>query len=227
LPLPLLMLALLGAAGCGDDDDEGGEESAVSASAEDCTPDKLQTEEPGTLTVATDDPAFPPYFVDNDPTNGKGFESAVAYAIADQLGYQRDQVKWVVEAFNSSYAPGPKDFTSTSTRSRSRPSAPSRSTSPRPTTRRSRRFVALKDSEAANASSLEEVKDATIGVQIDTTSLDAVNSEIQPDSDPKVFDTSNDVVQALKQGQVDAVVVDVPTAFFLTAVQVPARSTRS
>src|SRR5262245_35337194 len=102
------LFALL--AGCGGDDDSSDARSAVSVRAEDCTPDKLETKNANTLTVATDDPAFPPYFVDNDPTNGKGFESAVAYAIADQLGYSRDQVKWTVEAFNSSYAPGPKDF---------------------------------------------------------------------------------------------------------------------
>ena len=65
---------------------------------------------PGTLTVGTDKPAFPPYFVDDDPTNGKGFESAVAYAVADELGFAKDEVKWTVVPFNSSYAPGPKDF---------------------------------------------------------------------------------------------------------------------
>ena len=79
-------------------------------SAEDCQADKLETLEPGTLTVATDSPAFPPYFEDDDPTNGQGFESAVAYAIADELGFAEDEVEWVVEPFNSSFAPGPKDF---------------------------------------------------------------------------------------------------------------------
>ena len=107
----LALLALSGAlfvAGCGDDDDDSGsdESSAAPSDLSDCTPDKLETQKAGTLTVATDSPAFPPYFVDDDPTNGQGFESAVAYAIADQLGFEQADVEWVVEPFNSSYAPG-------------------------------------------------------------------------------------------------------------------------
>ncbi len=109
----LCLVAALGfvAAGCGADEssDEAGSTSA-SVSSGDCTPDKLDTRDASTLTVATDDPAFPPYFEDNDPTNGRGFESAVAYAVADELGYSENQVKWTVQPFNSSYAPGPKDF---------------------------------------------------------------------------------------------------------------------
>ena len=85
--------------------------------------------------------------------------------------------------------------------------------------------MALKDSDLAGATSLADFKDANIGVQIGTTSLDAVNDVIQPSSEPQVFDTSNDVVSALKNGQVDAVVVDVPTAFYLTAAQVPEATT--
>ena len=82
-------------------------------------------------------------------------------------------------------------------------------------------IVVLKDSEAASPTSIDDLKGLNIGVQIGTTSLDAVNEVIQPDSDPQVFDTSNDVVTALKQGKVDAIVVDVPTGFFLTAVEIP------
>jgi ABC-type amino acid transport substrate-binding protein len=107
--LALLALLALAAAGCGSSDDSTSDTSGA-LSASDCTPAKLQTQSAGQLTVATDEPAFPPYFIDNDPTNGKGFESAVAYAIAGQLGYKKPDVKWVVEPFNSSYAPGPKDF---------------------------------------------------------------------------------------------------------------------
>ena len=105
------IFALAAFAGCGDDDDESEDSgSEATVSLDECTPDQLETNQPGTLTVATDSPAFPPYFVDDDPTNGEGFESAVAYAIADQLGFAEADVEWVVEPFNSSYAPGPKDF---------------------------------------------------------------------------------------------------------------------
>jgi polar amino acid transport system substrate-binding protein len=224
-----ILLLLIGAAalfavlaGCGDNDDESGDSGGASVSAEDCTPDKLATLTPGTLTVATDSPAFPPYFEDDDPTNGKGFESAVAYAVADRLGYAPDQVEWVVEAFNASFAPGPKDFDFDVNQISITPQRAEQVDFSSPYYEAKQAVVALKDSEAASATSLEDVKGSTIGVQIGTTSLDAVNDVIQPDNDPKVYDTSNDVVTALKQGAVDVVVVDVPTAFYLTAVQVPA-----
>jgi polar amino acid transport system substrate-binding protein len=213
------VVALLVAAGCGDDDEDSG--STTSVSAESCTPDQLQTKEDGVLTVATDSPAFPPYFVDDDPTNGEGFESAVAYAIADELGYDEADVKWVVEPFNSSYAPGPKDFDFDVNQISITPKRAEQVDFSSPYYEAEQAVVALKDSDAAGATSLADLADASIGVQIGTTSLDAVNASIQPSSEPQVFDTSNDVVTALKQGQVDSIVIDVPTAYFLTATQVP------
>jgi polar amino acid transport system substrate-binding protein len=220
---PLFLTLLAGAAivaGCGG----GGNSTSsgsTSASAQNCTPEQMQTKESGTLTVATDKPAYPPYFEDNDPTNGKGFESAVAYAIADQLGYDRSQVKWTVEAFNASFAPGPKDFDFDVNEISITPKRAEQVDFSAPYYEADQALVALKDSPAASATSLADLADAKIGVQIGTTSLDAVNSQIQPSESPQVFDTSNDVVSALKNHQVDAVVVDVPTAFYLTAVQVP------
>ena len=219
----LCLIATLGivAAGCGDDEESSEEgEEAAAVSPEDCTPDQLETFEPGTLTIATDDPAFPPYFEDSDPTNGNGFESAVAYAVAGELGYSEDQVNWVVEPFNRSYAPGQKDYDFDINQisiTEKRAEAVDFSS---PYYEAKQAVVALKDSPAADASSIADVADAQIGAQIGTTSLDAIDAVIRPSSDPQVFDTSNDVVSALKNGQVEAVVVDVPTAFFLTAVQV-------
>jgi polar amino acid transport system substrate-binding protein len=221
LRILLLLLATLAliAAGCGDD--EEGSDTAAAVSAEDCQPDDLETLKPGRLTVATDKPAFPPYFVDDDPTNGKGFESAVAYAIAEQLGFAESEVDWVVEPFNSSYAPGPKDFDFDVNQISITPKRAEQVDFSTPYYEADQAVVALKDSAAADADSLDDLADATIGVQIGTTSLDAVEASIQPTEEPQVFDTSNDVVSALKQEQVEAVVVDVPTAFFLTATQVP------
>jgi polar amino acid transport system substrate-binding protein len=219
----LALIASLALAACGDDEEEDstGSDETASVAAEDCTADKLQTVESGVLTVATDDPAFPPYFEDNDPTNGRGFESAVAYAIADELGFSEDQVEWVVEPFNSSYAPGPKDFDFDVNQISISPKRAEAVDFSSTYYTASQAVVALKDSEAASATSLADLADTQFGVQIGTTSLDAVNASIQPSSEPRVFDTSNDVVTALKQEQVDAIVVDVPTAFYLTAVQVP------
>jgi polar amino acid transport system substrate-binding protein len=222
----LVALAILLVAGCGSDDGDstesteaGGGDSTVALA--DCTADTLETLEPGTLTVATDKPAFPPYFENDDPTNGKGFESAVAFAVADKLGYTEDQVEWVVEPFNSSYRPGPKDFDFDVNQISITPKRAQAVDFSAPYYTADQALVAVKGSDYADATSLADFADAKIGVQIGTTSLEAVDASIQPSTEPSVFDSSNDVVSALKQGQVDAVVVDVPTAFFVTAVQVP------
>ena len=221
LLLSLLVLAIALVAGCGDDDDGSGDSGSTTASADQCTPGKLQTLKSGQLTVATDSPAFEPYFVNDDPTNGKGFESAVAYAIADQLGYSKGDVRWVVVPFNASYAPGPKDFDFDVNQISITPKRAEQVDFSTPYYKAEQAVVALQASPAAAAKSLDELADAKIGVQIGTTSLDAVEESIQPSQEPQVYDNSNDVVSALKAGQVDAVVVDAPTAFYLTAVQVP------
>ena len=173
------------------------------------------------LTIATDKPAYPPYFEDEDPTNREGFESAVAYAIADQLGYPKAKVKWTVEPFNSSFAPGPKDFDFDVNQISITPPREKAVDFSAPYYTANQAVVALKDSDAAKAESLEDLQDANLGVQIGTTSLEAAEAEIEPSSRPEVFNNSNDVVQALKNEQIDAVVVDLPTALYLTAVQVP------
>jgi len=218
LALPLLLLAALVAVGCGSSDST---DTSASASAENCKPGQLPTTDQGMLTIATDKPAYPPYFEDDDPTNGEGFESAVAYAIADQLGYPKAKVKWTVEAFNSSFAPGPKDFDFDVNQISITPPREKAVDFSAPYYTANQAVVALKDSDAAGAESLEELQDAQLGVQIGTTSLEAAEEEIDPSSRPEVFNTSNDVVQALKNEQIDAVVVDLPTALYLTAVQVP------
>jgi polar amino acid transport system substrate-binding protein len=221
---PFVVLAALATlvfavAGCGSSDDSTG--TSASAAAGSCKPGQLPTEQQGVLTVATDKPAYPPYFEDDDPTNGEGFESAVAYAIADQLGYPKAKVKWTVESFNSSFAPGPKSFDFDVNQISISPVREKAVDFSAPYYTANQAVVALKDSDAAAAESLEELQDAQLGVQIGTTSLEAAEAEIDPSSRPEVFNTSNDVVQALKNEQIDAVVVDLPTALYLTAVQVP------
>jgi polar amino acid transport system substrate-binding protein len=212
----LVVPALLLGSGCGSSNDA----SSTSAGAEDCKPGKMQTQSPGMLTVATDKPAYPPYFEDNDPTNGEGFESAVAYAIGKQLGYPPAKVKWTVESFNSSYAPGPKSFDFDVNQISITPVREKAVDFSTPYYTANQAVVALNSSEAAKATSLADLKDAQLGVQIGTTSLEAAEEQIEPSSRPEVFNNSNDVVQALKNGQIDAVVVDLPTALYLTAVQV-------
>jgi polar amino acid transport system substrate-binding protein len=214
--VPLFFATALIVAGCGSSSGSGDSTTAAG-----CKPDELQTHTSGKLTVATDKPAYPPYFQDNDPTNGKGFESAVAYAIADQLGFSPSEVDWVVEPFNASYAPGPKDFDFDVNEISITPARAKQVDFSSPYYEANQAVVALKGSDAAGATSLSDLSGTTIGVQIGTTSLDAVNGEIQPSAEPRVYNNSNDVVTALKQDQVQAVVVDLPTALYLTAVQVP------
>jgi polar amino acid transport system substrate-binding protein len=215
----LLLAALALSAGCGSSTSTSSE---TTASAADCKPGQLQTQTEGMLTVATDKPAYPPYFEDNDPTDGEGFESAVAYAIGKQLGFAPAKVKWTVEPFEASYAPGPKDFDFDVNQISITPAREKQVDFSSPYYTANQAVVALKSSEAAKATSLADLKDARIGVQIGTTSLEAVEEEIEPSSQPEVLNNSNDVVSKLKSEGVDAVVVDLPTALYLTAVQVPA-----
>ena len=224
---PRALIALLAAvvvfAGCGEKEEPAtsDQQAASTPSGPSCDKADLQLATSGQLTVGTDKPAFPPYFEDDDPTNGKGFESAVAYAIAGELGFDKSEVKWKVVPFNASFKPGPKDFdfdvnqiSISDQRKRAVDFSEPYYESPQA-------VIAKKDSSAAGAGSLADLKDASLGVQIGTTSLDAVNASIQPSKQPKVFDDSNAVVTALKQNQVEAAVVDLPTALFLTAVEIP------
>jgi polar amino acid transport system substrate-binding protein len=225
-PTRLLAAALTAAAltlaACGgDDDDQTASSGTSTTAAPKCAKADLELKTGGQLTVGTDKPAFPPYFEDNDPANGKGFESAVAYAIAGQLGFTKDEVKWKVVPFNASYRPGPKDFDFDVNQISINDQRKRAVDFSEPYFEAPQAVIAPKGSSAAGATSLADLKDATIGVQIGTTSLDAVSSSIQPSKQPKVFDDSNAVVTALKQGQVDAVVTDLPTALFLSAAEVP------
>jgi polar amino acid transport system substrate-binding protein len=220
--LACLLVAMFAVAACGGDDDDdnaGSSSSNSTAAADSCAKDKLDLVESGQLTVGTDKPAFPPYFEDDDPANGKGFESAVAYAVAKELGFSESEVKWTVVPFNSSYAPGPKEFdfdinqiSITPARQKAVDFSDPYYTAPQ--------AVVLSKGSDLEVGSVADLKDAQIGVQIGTTSLDAVKNVVQPTKDPKVFNDSNDVVTALKQNQVDAVVTDLPTAFYITAAQV-------
>jgi polar amino acid transport system substrate-binding protein len=216
--LAALVALVLVVAGCGSSDDSTGTSAATASS---CQPGQLPTTEQGVLTIATDKPAYPPYFEDDDPTNGEGFESAVGYAVANQLGYPKAKVRWTVEPFNSSFAPGPKDFDFDVNQISITPVREKAVDFSAPYYTANQAVVVLKDSDLASAESLEELQDAKLGVQIGTTSLEAAEAVIEPSSRPEVFNTSNDVVQALKNEQIDAVVVDLPTALYLTAVQVP------
>jgi len=175
----------------------------------------------GVLTVATDKPVYPPWFENNNPANGKGYESAVAYAIARQLGFKPGQVHWAYEPFNASYAPGPKKFDfdiNEISYTAQRATAVSFSSSYYDV---QQALVALKGSPIAASHSPAQLKTYVYGDQIGTTSLAFITSRIQPTNQPKVFNTLNDVKQALQTHQIAALVTDTPTAQFISSSEIP------
>jgi polar amino acid transport system substrate-binding protein len=194
----------------------GGE---TSAAVDPCAIDQLPLQNPGTLTVATDDPAFEPWFVGNDPSNGKGFESAVAYAVAEQMGFGDDQVTWVVEPFNKSYAPGAKDFDFDINQISILPAREKAVDFSEGYYTVTQAVVALK-STGLQLGSLDDLRQARLGAQVGTTSLSAAEA-INPSTDVAVFDDTNAAKQALMNGQIDGLVADLDTALYISAVQIP------
>ena len=198
----------------------GGGSSAAAAS---CTNSAIQDQlfAKGQLTVATDKPVYPPWFVNNKPTNGQGYESAVAYAVADQLGFSKSQVTWAYEPFDSSYAPGTKKFDfdiNEISYSAQRAQAVTFSDSYYDV---QQALVALKSSPIVTKHTPADLKTYVYGDQVGTTSLAFINSQIQPTQTPKVFETLNDVKQALQTKQIAALVTDTPTAQFISSSEIP------
>jgi polar amino acid transport system substrate-binding protein len=218
--VPLLLFA----AACAPEDDDSADAPAPSSSADTCATDQLPLKKDGTLTIATDSPAFEPWFVDNDPTNGEGFESAVAYAVADRLGFSQDQVQWVKVRFNNSYKPGPKNFDFDINQISITPARAKVVDFSDGYYSAAQGVIALKDSPVAQAQSIADLADYKLGAQTGTTSLTAIRDVIKPAEDPLVFTDTNAAKQALQNGQVDAILADVPTAFFITAVEIPQAS---
>ncbi|MFG1953222.1 transporter substrate-binding domain-containing protein [Micromonospora sp. NPDC048830] len=209
---------LVAVAACAPQDDNSPATTATTAAAS-CTKDSLRTRTPGKLTIATDEPAYEPWFTDNKPDNGEGFEAAVAYAVAEQLGYVRGDVTWTRVKFDAAIAPGPKDFdfdinqfSVTEERKRavdfSAPYYQVRQT-----------VIALKSSKIAGKTSLADLRGAKLGAQVGTTSYQAITEVIKPTVQPQVYNSNDDAKKALQNGQLDGLVVDLPTAFYITGAE--------
>ncbi|GAA5048647.1 polar amino acid transport system substrate-binding protein [Thermocatellispora tengchongensis] len=194
--------------------------SGTAAASPACSKDALPLKNPGRLTIGTDKPAYEPWFKDDDPSNGQGFESAVAYAVAGRLGFTRDEVDWITVAFDSAFSPGAKKFDFDINQVSITPDRAKAVDFSDGYYRVKQAVVAVKGSKFASATDLAGLRDATIGVQVGTTSLQAVQDVIRTTEQPKVYNQQVDAVNALKNGQVDAIVVDLPTAFYVTAAQV-------
>jgi polar amino acid transport system substrate-binding protein len=184
-----------------------------------CEPGALLTLTAGTLTLGTDQPVYPPWYLDDDPASGQGFESAVAYAIADGLGYPRDKVTWVRVPFNASIQPGPKSYDLNLTEFSITPERAQAVDFSAPYYDVKQAVVALQAGSAAGATSIADLKGARLGAQVGTTSYQAIVDQIAPTTEPAVFNTNDDAKLALSNGQVDAIVVDLPTAFYITSAE--------
>ncbi|HET9724469.1 MAG TPA: ABC transporter substrate-binding protein [Actinomycetota bacterium] len=180
----------------------------------------------GTLTIGTDNPAYPPYFAGgetkenpdwkfNDPNAGKGFEAAVAYEVASRMGFTSDQVHWVVAPFGQTYKPGPKDYDFAIEQisySDKRAQAVDFSESYYDV---NQALVAVKGTPIIEAASIGDLKPYSLAAQIGTTNYDFINEVIQPDQEAGVYNSTSDAVAALNAGQIDGIVVDLPTALYL------------
>lgn len=194
-----------------------------------CAPANLTLKTAGKLTIGSDNPAYPPYFNPSspnpapwelgDPNNGEGFESAVAYAIASKMGFSKDQVTWVVTKFDSAIQPGAKDFDlyfQEVSYSAERAQAVDLSDGYYDV---AQAVVALKDNKIAGVTTISGLKDFVFGAQKGTTSYDLIGATIAPSKDAKVYATNDAALKALGNGQIDGLVTDLPTAFYMTAAQ--------
>ena len=213
LLVALATFALLGAA-CASDSSTVTGSTPSTPSADACAKDNLNLVNPGTLTVGTDNPSFPPWVLKNDPTSGQGYESAVAYDVADRLGFSKDEVKWVTVPFNKSYAPGPKDFDFDINQISVTPEREQVVTFSESYYDVSQALIVNDGTPIASATNVSELQGYKFGAQIGTTSLQLITEVIQPTEQSQVFDTTSDAIQALKNGQIDGTVLDLPTASY-------------
>jgi polar amino acid transport system substrate-binding protein len=216
------VLAACGSSAAGSGSGTGSTSPAASPTVAACSNAAIQKDlyQRGVLTVATDTPAYPPWFSGNNPADGKGYESAVAYAVAKQLGFSSSQVHWTREPFNASYSPGPKKFDfdiNEISYSAQRATAVTFSNSYYNV---DQALVAMKNTPIVTHHTPADLKGYVFGDQVGTTSLAFINSAIQPTSRPKIFQTTNDAKQALQTHQIAALVADTPTAQYISSAQI-------
>jgi polar amino acid transport system substrate-binding protein len=234
LLLLVVPLALL-AAGCGGSSSSKGNAAPASTGStvapNGCGAQSPVLKHPGQLTIGTDNPAYPPWYGGgspkgspwkiNDPSTGKGFESAVAYAVAKQLGFQHGAVKWIYTPFNKAFAPGPKAFDFDINQVSYTPARAKVVDFSSSYYDVNQAVVVLNGRPIASARSTADLAKYKLGAQLGTTSYQYIVGTIKPKTKPAVFDTNDAAVQALKNKQIDGLVVDLPTAFYVTAAQVP------
>jgi polar amino acid transport system substrate-binding protein len=222
--VPVAVVALA-ATGCASKDNttspSGASSTSGSASAttDACAKTALKTVTSGKLTLATDKPVYPPWFADDKPENGKGFEGAVAAAVAKQMGYSPTEVVWVRQPFDAAIQPGPKswdfDINEFSIKEDRKKAVDFSS----PYYDVTQAVVATAKSGAASAKSIADLQKVQLGAQVGTTSYDAIVNIIKPTKKPRVYNTNDDALKALENGQIAGLVTDLPTAFYMTGAQ--------
>jgi polar amino acid transport system substrate-binding protein len=219
LPLvALIVLLTVALASCAKAPEPQPEAEAPTTEAGGVIPDiKQETLTPGKLTIATGEPAYSPWVIDDDPGSGEGLEPAVAYAVAEKLGFAKDEVIWVRTQFEDAIKPGPKDFDLNLQQYSINEERSKVVDFSSPYYVTSQAVVTNADNPYANAKSLAELKDAKIGVASGTTSLTIAQEKFGDNVSP--FNDNDAAVQALKANQIDAVVFDVPTAFFVSGAE--------
>lgn len=208
LALAVVFSALIALSGC------GGTEETAAGDAE------LQTVTPGKLTIATGEPAYEPWVLNDDPAAGEGFEAAVAYAVAAELGFAKEDVVWVRTPFDTVIAPGPKNFdfniqqfSITDDRKKAVDfSSPYYVTSPA--------LISAEGNKGADATDIAGLEGTIIGVASGTTTLNAITDIIGETAEIQVFNSNEDAVQALAAGNIDLLAVDLPTALYLAFVEI-------
>ena len=199
-------------AACGSDD-----ESTEAAAGEGC--ETLPTKTDGVLTVATGDPVFEPWMVDDDPTNEQGFESAVVYAVAAELGV--DTVEWVRTGFDEAIAPGEKDYDFNIQQYSITADRDEVVDFSDGYYQVEQAIIGATDSPTASAATVADLADDQLGAAIGTTSLTYIEDVVEPSATPLVFDDNAAAKSAFEAGQVDGIVFDLPTAYYITAVEIP------
>ena len=189
------------------------------AATTEAAPDQLQTITPGKLTIGTGLPAYEPWVVGDAPESGEGFEAAVAYAIAAELGFAPEDVVWVRTTFDEAIAPGPKNFDFNLQQYSITDERKEAVDFSSPYYQTAQTVITVEGSAAASAKSLADLQGLVIGAATGTTSFAAIENIIKPTAGAKAFNSNDDAKAALSSGQVDAIVVDLPTAFYLTAVE--------
>ncbi len=206
-----IALTALALAGCASGGTAGGDASAPAD-------DGYIT--PGKLTIATGEPAYFPYVIDDDPSSGEGFEAAIAYAVAEELGFAAEDVEWVRTTFDAAIAPGPKTFDFNIQQYTITDERKENVDFSSPYYAASQAVVSIEGSAAEGVTTLDGLKDLVLGAMVGSTSAQTIDEVVAPTTPAQLYNSNEDAKAALEAGQIDGLVLDLPTAYYATGVYI-------